>query len=499
MGANNSTCLPCKAVGASARRSKETNGVHNPRDGDNQSRFLKKVSTSADPQGESRTAEQSPIPKDSPPTGIVASSSQTPQGGAEVQQLQQSFHDEAQPGPFLQPTDSSRLQQGATENEHDEQPLPEGKERQEDSTGPFSSHSRAKNVSLEQNPRKPEPATEQQPSREPPQHKPHLHVPSHMLASESDASWQKHRIAQQALLSPHSCSVAHRVAAALRAAAGERAAAAAARAADAVEAAKTIPKRSVKQLNELEFRRSFSPSSSLELRGLGVAGGTMKGDCIGQADQKQGQQCTSSQNRCFPRVSCFSVSDDSGNEISLRDGFMPSEYFVVGAAKRMGEMLSTAAAAAVQMASSAAGAKTCEAVEDNAINPNYQWVSGLADGQERQMIGQMDNEKSGEPSESAAVLLGAMDRAMDTINSDDFKRQAVTLLSQSISVAASVVEAVKKCGDAPHSDGAFRSAYPVRGLEVTGCATELTGYYEALRISAQQQLSERAGHPQLSV
>lgn len=511
MGANNSTCLPCRVSGGNGRRSKVVSDVQNERNSEKQANLLKKVSTAADPQGGSRPAGQASTPTASPNTGAGVSSSQSLHGRTEIPHQQHSLQVQEEQDPLLQPTESRHLRQSAPGVEQHAQTSLEGithQEQREEGSAVFDSPLRLDEGRLApQQTEEPTPPMERHTNSEALNRQSQIHVPSHMLASEIEGSWQQQHDSQQALLSPHSCSVAHRVAAALRAAAGERAAAAAARAAEAVEAAKSSPKESIGQSSELGTRHDASPSSSLEVRGLRMISGSTGDNTIEQqASNVQSQHLPVPHKSCFPQVPCFSTSDDRGNEITVREdlqqqhqagGTPQPDYFVVSAAKRVGEMLSTAAAAAASVATSAAGRKTAASEEENAIVPNDQWISGSADRQDWRSMAQTGEEKSGELGESAAALLGAMDRAMDTINSEKFKQQAVTLLSQSISVAASVVEAVKTCGEAPHTHGAFLPTQPVRDLEVTGCAPDLGGYYEALRMSAQRQLSEGTAHLQL--
>lgn len=434
MGANNSTCLPCKAAGASGRRNKATTGVPNPKDSDKQAQVLKKVSTVAEPQAGNGTASQPSIPEGSQTNGALRSSHSL-QGRAQTLQPQPAPHSQGQAGPSFQPTDSPRSQQVVTEKERDVHPELEGIEALEHDAPSSSHQSHPNEVSPAPQTRRLEVVEGQRTNEGVLQHQTHLHVPSHMLAAETETAWQQHHDAQQALLSPHSCSVAHRVAAALRAAAGERAAAAAARAAEAVEAAKMTPKESLEQ-KALENLRSSSTAGVSVFRTLRAASnGTEDSSQEQQASQQHGAQRASLQNSCFRHVSCFSSSDDSGNEITVRQGLeqrqegtgsaAPSEHFVVGAAKRMGEMLSRAAAAAAALASPVAE-EASDVGEDAAIVPNDQLDSGLSD---RRALRQKSSDKGGELSESAAVLLGAMDRAMDTITSDDFKKQASRCLS----------------------------------------------------------------------
>lgn len=445
MGANNSTCLPCKVSGANARRSKGVSDVQNERTSDKQANLLKKVSTAAEPQGESRPAGHASTPTGSPITGAGVNSSQSLQGRTEMPQQQHSLQLQEEQDPLLQPLESRHLRQAAPGGAQQSQASLEGKTQQEQRDEGLSvpgspSHLVEKSLAPEQT-NEPMPPMEQQTNGEALNRQPHIHVPSHMLASETETSWQQHHDPHQTLLSPHSCSVAHRVAAALRAAAGERAAAAAARAAEAVEAAKSSPKESVGQLSELgKTPEDASPSSSLEVRGLRMVSGSTGDNTIEPASRQQDPHRLPPHKSCFPHVPCFSTTDDSGDEITVRENlqqrheaagtYPQSDYFVVSAAKRVGEMLSTAAAAAASVASSAAGGKTSAAEEENAIAPNDQWSSGVGDRQDRRLVARTGDEKNGELSESAAALLGAVDRAMDTINSDDFKRQASQRLRQ---------------------------------------------------------------------
>lgn len=63
--------------------------------------------------------------------------------------------------------------------------------------------------------------------------------------------------------------------------------------------------------------------------------------------------------------------------------------------------------------------------------------------------------------------------------------------------------ALLKCrlwvGGKPLLSGTIVPANPKTDSEVKGCSTDAAEYYEALRISAQQQLSQGTVQPQLSV
>ncbi|KAL8449135.1 hypothetical protein Emed_003286 [Eimeria media] len=425
MGANNSTCLPCRVTGAAARRIKAAGDAIDPRDGEHHLRALKKVSTAAEPQGGSRPAAQASTARGSPTNAAAGGSSQPIDGFIEVNQQEGPYSSQEQGSNVFGPTDSKQLQQGPIQHEHDPKlSMEEGDEHAEEKA----------------------PASHLDPSRDLAearvdhskeglsggehlvsgggnlQHQQHIHVPSHMLATETEASWQQHHDSQQALLSPHSCSVAHRVAAALRAAAGERAAAAAARAAEAVKAAKSASKG-----DAIELQKSFEcqqqdlpPPSSQGFRGLRSAAGNNKGN-------SNQQRHHSPQNGCLSQVPCFNASEERGDELTITENTEteqgtgnapPTDYFVVAAAKRVGDMFSSAAAAAASVASAAARGENCgDSTGDLPAHKNQRRLEG-DEGKD----GILEN--NCEFKHSAAVLLGAVDRAMETINSEDFKKQA---------------------------------------------------------------------------
>lgn len=458
MGANSSTCLPCKASGGTSRRGKGITNVLNNRDNEGTPQLLKKVSTAAEQQARSGTAGKQPsTPHEGSPTNGALSSSQSLQDRGETLHSQVSRHLQAQTDSALQPADSTQLERGPTgEKELAQHPSLDGAKRTASGCQQTSSNEGPR---LQQTKRL-EPAGEEQ-SGAAVQHQDHINIPSHMLAVEADPAWQQqHPDAQQALLSPHSCSVAHRVAAALRAAAGERAAAAAARAAEAAEAAKMAPKG---QGEPPGGPGSFGESSKgfNSFRSTRDDAGNDK-DKKPEERQLQQQQSTkrpTTTKNCLSQVSCFSPADDSGNEINVRQGLgnqeeaggtaASAQQIVLGAAKRVGELLSSAAAALASP--SAAEPETPEA----GIVQNDQEACAPSEWQKSR---QTDSGKGSELADSAAAFLGAVDRAMDTISSEGFKKQAVTLLSQSVSVAASLVEAVKTCGDTPRCRETLPSA-----------------------------------------
>ncbi|KAL8269721.1 hypothetical protein Esti_006357 [Eimeria stiedai] len=433
MGANNSTCLPCKVSGAAARRIKAAGDAIDPRDGDQHTRALKKVSTAAEAQGGSRPAAQASTARGSPTNGAAGCSSQQPlEGLIEANQQQPSGTSQEQCSNLFGPTDSKQLQQGPLQHEQDAKlSVDEAEEHTEERAPPSHlDHSRDVSESRVDYPKEGLSGSEHLvPRGGNLQHQQHIHVPSHMLATETEASWQHHHDSQQALLSPHSCSVAHRVAAALRAAAGERAAAAAARAAEAVKAAKSASKADALELQKsLNYQQDLPPPSSQGFRGLRSAAGSNKGNSVGQASQHECQQRQAPQNGCLSQVPCFSASEEKGNELTITENpeaehgtgsAEPSNYFVVAAAKRVGDMLSTAAAAAASMASAAAREENCG---DSTGGLSAQKNQEMLEAEGKQ--GSLGHENNSEFKHSAAVLLGAMDRAMETINSDDFKKQA---------------------------------------------------------------------------
>ncbi|KAL8425530.1 hypothetical protein Efla_006765 [Eimeria flavescens] len=500
MGSNNSTCLPCKVTGGSARRTKAVAGSIDPKDGESQqTRILKKVSTAADPHGGGRAAAAASTSKGSPTNGATYICGQPLQGHTELDQQQPSYSFQEEPLVLPRPTGNNEAQQ-----EGDAQVALEEREDSAEGMASFSHSDPSRNgFEVEGGNTKSQlPCAEQPVQVQILQHQQHIHVPSHMLATEAEPSWQHHQDSQKALLSPHSCSVAHRVAAALRAAAGERAAAAAARAAEAVKAAKASSKEIAERQAAVRSQHHLASSGSVPYRGLRSAASTKRENSTGQICHGEKQQLHSPSISCLPQVPCFTASEESKNEVTIKQcpdtepmsgSSDPADFFVVAAAKRVGNLLSTAATAAASMASGggggdqpADGAATSTKHEDQAgCNPRDR-QEGLV------MV------KGCELEHSAAVLLGAVDRAMDTINSDGFKKQAVTLLSQSISVAASVVEVVKKCGETSPSHGIFPQENLDKDPGENGCAPDLTGYYEALRMSAQQQLSEMAAHEQLT-
>ncbi|KAL8441060.1 hypothetical protein Emag_007484 [Eimeria magna] len=428
MGANNSTCLPCKVTGAAARRIKAAGDAIDPRDGDQHIRALKKVSTAAEPQGGSRPAAQASTARGSPTNGAAGGSSRQLDGFIDVNRQEPPYDSQEQCSNMFGPTDSKQLQQGPIQHEHDPRLSMEEADEHTEEKAPHSHLDHSKDISesrVDHSKGTLSGAEHLVPGGNL-QHQQHIHVPSHMLATETESSWQHHHDSQQALLSPHSCSVAHRVAAALRAAAGERAAAAAARAAEAVKAAKSASKADVVGLQKSsERQQDLSPPSSQGFRGLRSAAGTSKGNSLGPASQHQSQQRQPHQNGCLSQVPCFNASEESGNELTITENpdmeqgtgsASPTDYFVVAAAKRVGDMFSTAAAAAASVASAAARGENCgDSTRDSSAQQRLE-------GDDKE--GPLGLENNCEFKHSAAVLLGAVDRAMETINSEDFKKQA---------------------------------------------------------------------------
>lgn len=428
MGANTSTCLPCKASGGTSRRTKTITNALNNRDNEEAPHFLKKVSTAAEAHSKTGAAGQPSTPHEGSPINGALSSSQSLQERGETLHSQMSRHLQAQPDPALQPAASTQLEGGTTgEKALAHQPSLDGAKLEEQQRMASGCQQPSFNDRpwLQQT-RRLEPAGEEQLGAPSVQHQDHINIPSHMLAVEPDSTWQQHPNAQQALLSPHSCSVAHRVAAALRAAAGERAAAAAARAAEAAEAAKVAPKGSAEPF---KASGSFANSSKICNSSRSVTNDAGYCDNDRKPEERQLQQQQSmkrlTKKNCLSQVSCFSSLDDSGNEIDVRQGLgnqqdatgtaASPQQIVLGAAKRVGELLSSAATALTSP--SGAGAE----MRDVVIVPNDQQASAPPDWQG---IGQTESGKGGELVDTAATFLGAMDRAMDTIASEEFKKQA---------------------------------------------------------------------------
>ncbi|CDJ64928.1 hypothetical protein, conserved [Eimeria necatrix] len=422
MGANNSTCLPCKAAGASARRNKAATDVQNNGKISTEVEILKKVSTAAEPQVASGTPEQSSSLQGSPNNGS-SNSSNSLQERAKTLQQEDSLPHNAQPETCPPLAEGSTVQQDKQQDElpsHEGQPCPQLETQLglqlKGSTDVSPPHNKQLETAEDQK-------VDERARRTPEKR---IYVPSHMLAEGSEQAWKQHQGASQALLSPHSCSVAHRVAAALRAAAGERAAAAAARAAEAAEAIKKMPKDSTgKPMNQSNGQVSgVCPAESAE---------TCSAETLAeqQADAHQDAQRTRSRSSCFPHVLCFSSAYDSGNEITVRQeaeqqqegesNSQSAEYSVISTAKRVGEMFSGAASAAVAFASSASGQSAFETPRDQGVVSGGE-TSGR--GQELWQTVGVGSEKAGELQDGAVVLLGAVDRAMDAITSDDFKKQA---------------------------------------------------------------------------
>ncbi|CDJ37469.1 hypothetical protein, conserved [Eimeria tenella] len=430
MGANNSTCLPCKAAGASARRNKAATDVQNNRKISKEVEILKKVSTAAEPHIASGTPEQSSSLQGSPNNGS-SNSSNSLQERAKTLQQKDSLPHYSHPEPSPPLAECSTVQQDKQQDElpsHEGQPCPQ-REMQlgfqlKGSTDVLPPHNKQLETVEDQK------ADER--ARRTPEKR--IYVPSHMLAEGSEQAWKQHQGAPQALLSPHSCSVAHRVAAALRAAAGERAAAAAARAAEAAEAIKKMPRDSTgKPMNQPNGQVSgVSPAESKALTSAEACSAETLAEQ--QADAQQDAQRTRSRSSCFPHVLCFSSAYDSGNEINVRqeaeqqqegeNNSQSAEYSVISTAKRVGEMFSGAASAAVAFASSASGHSAFEAPRDQGVVSCGE-TSGR--GQELWQTVGVGSEKAGELQDGAVVLLGAVDRAMDAITSDDFKKQASLL------------------------------------------------------------------------
>ncbi|CDI86378.1 hypothetical protein, conserved [Eimeria praecox] len=433
MGANNSTCLPCKVAGGNGRRNKSLNGPHDPKVLSSQAQVLKKVSTAAEPHGTSGTASQSATPQDSSANG-GSSYSEPLQRGSETVQPQGSIPQQSHSRAPQQPIEGEQLQQV---EELQEQPPPqEGEIRPEHEA---DINTKPKSLVGIAYPQQKELTTvgEKQVRDRSPKPQEHVHVPSHMLAVGAEAVCMQHQGTQQALLSPHSCSVAHRVAAALRAAAGERAAAAAARAAEAAEAAKAVP---MQQAGQPKVACRFqTESSAAECTVLGSAT-ECTAECTPerQANSEEEAQRTLQQNSCFPKVSCFSSNDESASEITIRQqaeqsqgkgiGLSLPEQSLISAAKLVGEMFSGAAAAAVAMASSASGQSACDSAEQpvGTDRESYPVVGGGV----QQTTKTGNGKGAGDLQEGAVALLGAVDRAMDAITSDEFKKQASSISAE---------------------------------------------------------------------
>ncbi|CDJ33776.1 uncharacterized protein EMH_0089680 [Eimeria mitis] len=433
MGANNSTCLPCKVAGGNVRRNKPLNGAHDQQVLSSEAQVLKKVSTAAEPQGTSGTASQSAIPQDS--SANAASGSSVPlQKRSGSLQLQGSFPGQSQSEALQQSIEGQRLQQ--VEELQDKPTLQDGK-IPENETDLGSKAKCSVGVPLSQ-PKDARTVVEQQLRDGSPRPQQHIHVPSHMLAAGADVVCIKHQGTQQALLSPHSCAVAHRVAAALRQAAGERAAAAAAaaRAAEETEGTKAVPKQHAGQAKEA---CSFQTESSAAECREPTNGKETTADSSREkhAKPEQEAQRTLPPSSCFPQVSCFSSNDESASEITVMQqaeqyqgktmGFPSPEQSLISAAKLVGEMFSGAAAAAVAMATSTSGQTARDSSERPAAKSGESCL--VADQALRQAT-QTGSDKGGDLHEGAVVLLGAVDRAVDAITSDEFKKQASTVSAE---------------------------------------------------------------------
>ncbi|CDJ56451.1 hypothetical protein, conserved [Eimeria maxima] len=426
MGANNSTCLPCKVAGGNARRNRPLNGVHDPKILSGQVQVLKKVSTAAEPQGTSGTVSQSAPPQD-PPVNGPSSSTEPLQECNETLQLQEPLIAQSHSEAPQQPVEVQRLKRA--EQLQDEPSVHEREIRPDNETELKSKPTSSVGISSPKP--KDETAVAGKQAREgSPMPQQHINVPSHMLAAGAEAVCLQHHGTQQALLSPHSCSVAHRVAAALRAAAGERAAAAAARAAEAAEAAKAMPNQHGG--HPKQDRIFQTESSSAECGALAsITGSTEDSTPEQQANTEQEPQRAHQRNSCFPHVSCFSSNDESASEITVRqhaeqyprkpNGFPSPEQSIISAAKLVGEMFSGAAAAAVALASSTPGQNANEGAEQPLATSGD---SCLVAGQGVRQATPAGSDKGGDLEEGAVVLLGAVDRAMDAITSDEFKKQA---------------------------------------------------------------------------
>ena len=414
-------------AGSNARRNKQLNAQILS----NQIQVLKKVSTAAEPQGVSLTPPEVAVPRD-PSANGTSTNGESLQRRNDTLHLQGSAIGQTQPEHLQQHTEGQGLQQ--VEELHEEPPVQQGEIRPDQETDRSSKAKYSLDLSSPP-PKGSITVVEQRPKDGSPKPQQHIHVPSHMLAAGCDAICIQHQGTQQALLSPHSCSVAHRVAAALRAAAGERAAAAAARAAQAGEAAKTVPKKHAGQRKEAS---SFqTQSSAIGCRALRIAAGSSADSTREkQANPEQEELRPLPQNSCFPQVSCFSSNDEGASEITVRQqaehcqakavSISSPEPSLISAAKLVGEMFSGAAAAAMAMASSAPGHRACDSAEQSFATIGD---SCLVAGEGFPQATGTGDDKGGELHEGAVVLLGAVDRAVDAITSDEFKKQASSVNS----------------------------------------------------------------------
>lgn len=434
MGANNSTCLPCKVAGANSRRSKATGGLHSQADGDKSCHILKKVSTAAEPQGDGKTVAFGSFSKSAPVTRDSSCGHQALPEQGETADQKLLPHVEKEIISVVEPKEGDQPLQKVKQQEQNALLTAEGSAQQGHTEVANGINTKQNEVTSAKGKSEKDFKLDghQTLHQEVLQHHPHIHVPSHMLATEENGSCEQPRESRQALLSPHSCSVAHRVAAALRAAAGERAAAAAARAVEMVEEARTAQEKTFNG-KTIASRPDCSPLSLTELRDLKPGARNTHDSPRDQVCEEHGQQRPSSHSNCFPHVSCLTASEDNRNEIIVRqnrqhdqgdDNSIAPNSFVAVAAKRVGEVFSTAAAAAASVASSVAAGKSYAAEEDSVTAYKSLWVSETSDFKERQLIAQMDNRNGAELRTSAEMLLDAMDSALDTINRDDFKRQA---------------------------------------------------------------------------
>ncbi|XP_026190778.1 uncharacterized protein LOC34617851 [Cyclospora cayetanensis] len=425
MGANNSACLPRRAAGATARRNGAISSNRTAEAALRPTQNFKKVSITVDSQAaKSETRAQLSTPHGSPTNGVASSSGLTEECGDALHA--QLSPDDQQVKVRGQLPNVSGIESSANEKQQDAHFLEEEQPREPEAEFTINQGS-PKEISSLSKTEKPDEALYVQKGEGALRHQHHIHVPSHLLATRTEEAWEQHQHESQALLSPHSCSVAHRVAAALRAAAGERAAAAAARAAEAAQAAKTTQEDEAEPLRGIQLLQASTNQDPAFKMCHEQPGCTASSSAEEQVHLQQDSRGLHPQKSCFPHVSCLSSTDDSGNDVMVSSGMIwsetksknaiSSEYSVVKTAlRRVGTMFSATSAA---LASPPVAKTTHEEAGNCEIVSNVQrclsapeWHSGALAG----------SGIAGEQREGADMLQGALDRAMGTLTSDTFKK-----------------------------------------------------------------------------
>lgn len=380
MGANNSTCLPCKAAAHSGARRGRSGGLSE--------RFsslipLKKISTAAEHERRVPSEQDSPvggqliapIEEHSPRTGNPDQPSVNVLRGASKAVSLPAEGDEVKREDI-----SANINEGESCVSPSRRVLPCGQTHLHDETVRTSDVHNAEENEVgrqgssvfnlrDRSESAPRLENESQASPDPPAQLPssvdpagHQHVPTHLLMENDHFSCNDLKRQQsnlQDILSPHSRAVAHRVAAALRAAAGERAAAAA-----TVAAAAAAVTRG-------ESRRSHLPEEDepLACDSAATATSTQEGEEVCENAGNAGNACsgigflTWASSTSIAPLSCFKMKGAEMDESFInhenplhpeqahltRDtdtGSRSSEEIVLEAVRRLNAIFTEAAAAA---------------------------------------------------------------------------------------------------------------------------------------------------------